>query len=409
MSTRYPGGFINRSAPVIVGPVDGEGGSAPGVWTLEQASYYTKQGTWPQKVKDRPLYAWGRNTQGQLGINSVSNSFSPVQVGNLTDWKLVSTSTYNSFFVRTNGTVWSCGSNGFGQLGLGVAGGYRSSPTQIGSLTNWSVISAGASFATSIKTDGTIWSWGANTGGKLGQNIVYTQNKSSPTQIGSLTNWNTISSGDNFVVATKTDGTIWSWGSNSSGELGQNISYTINRSSPVQVGALTTWSNASAGADFAMVTRINGTLWSWGRNAFGQLGQNDVINRSSPVQVGALTDWVVVSAGNSFTLAVKTNNTLWSWGRDLSGVLGQSTVNVNKSSPVQVGSLSTWLKVSAGYNVGAAIKTDGTLWMWGAGFYGQLGQGNQVYRSSPVQVGSLTNWNQTSTGRSSSIFATQKI
>jgi len=145
---------------------------------------------------------------------------------------------------------------------------------------------------------------------------------------------------------------LYSWGGNAQGQLGLND--TINRSSPVQVGALTTWATVSAGSA-AVAVKTDGTLWSWGQNAAGQLGLNDTVLRSSPVQVGALTAWFQVDNGGAHTVAIKTDGTLWSWGQNASGQLGLNDI-VSRSSPVQVGALTTWFQAS-GYYSTLAIKT----------------------------------------------------
>jgi alpha-tubulin suppressor-like RCC1 family protein len=142
-----------------------------------------------------------------------------------------------------------------------------------------------------------------------------------------------------------------------------------------------------------------GELYAWGDNSpFGELGDGTVVDKSSPVQIGALTSWYQVSAGGTHTASIKTDGTMWAWGSNSSGQLGSGTT-VNKSSPVQIGALTNWAQVSAGgANHTASIKTDGTLWVWGQGAYGKLGDGTVVYKSSPVQVGALTNWAQASAG-----------
>lgn len=405
MSTRYPGGFINRSAPVIVGPTNGEGGSAPGVWTLEQASYYTKQGTWPQRVKDRPLFSWGNNGQGQLGQNNLVYKSSPTQIGSLTTWSNISAGWYHSLFVQNNGTLWSCGQNNIGQLGQSDATN-RSSPTQVGALTTWSKISGGSYTSVAIKTDGTLWSWGQNDYGQLGDGTK--TNRSSPVQIGNLTNWSKISSGYLQTFAIKTDGTLWAWGSNSSYQLGLgNAQY---RSSPVQVGNLTTWTAIVTSSSCGIAIQSNGTMWSWGSGYLGQLGLNvpQATFVSSPTQIGALTTWLTIGLGYYDGFAIKTDGTLWSWGYNSFGQLGQNiATSVIRSSPVQVGNLNTWLSVSCGKYHTFAKKSDGTLWSWGRNNSGELGQNNNIYRSSPVQVGPLTNWGSVVGGAGVSLAYTE--
>jgi alpha-tubulin suppressor-like RCC1 family protein len=344
------------------------------------------------------LFSWGQNNSGQLGQNDRVARSSPVQVGALTDWSLVAAGSSFSSAIKTNGTLWSWGNNGYGRLGLDDTT-YRSSPVQVGSLTNWSKVSGGNFFCAAIKTDGTLWSWGVNNQGQLGQNIATAIFRSSPVQVGALTDWAQVSAGSSLCAAIKTNGTLWSWGINESGGLGQNISYNINRSSPVQIGALTDWSQVSTGSYFCAAIKTNGTLWSWGRNNSGRLGINDVYNRSSPVQVGALTNWAQVSAGQNFCVAVKTNGTLWSWGSGANGQLGQNSLT-DFLSPVQVGALTDWSQVSSGFQFCAAIKTTGSIWSWGRNYRGQLGQNTpySVNVSSPVQIGSLSTWLRLSQG-----------
>jgi len=290
--------------------------------------------------------------------------------------------------------LWVCGGNVWGQLGLGDSwiGTYRSSPVQVGVLTTWSKVTGGGTFSLSTKDDGGLWAWGENGYGQAGtgNRVIY----SSPVQIGSLTNWSDINCGNVFSLSLKTDGTIWAWGRNNNGELAQGN--VINKSSPVQIGSLTTWVKIGAGNSSAAAIKTDNTLWTWGRNDDGQLGLGDVdIHRSSPVQVGSLTDWDKISVGVDFMAAIKTDNTLWMWGHNLYGQLGLEDLEF-RSSPVQIGSLTNWDKVVCGAGHTLAVKTDGTLWSWGVNNRGELGQGDLVKRSSPVQVGSLTTWDKLS-------------
>jgi alpha-tubulin suppressor-like RCC1 family protein len=214
-------------------------------------------------------------------------------------------------------------------------------------------------------------------------------------QVGALTTWASVDIGSS-TVAIKTDGTLWAWGPNGYGSLGQGN--TTSTSSPVQVGAGTTWSTAVCGGFGHMhAIKTDGTLWAWGNNNRGQLGLNNLTNISSPVQVGTLTNWLKLSAGTYHNAAIKTDGTMWTWGFNY-GRLGLGNGS-HYSSPKQVGALTTWSNASAGSYGCAAIKTDSTLWTWSAlNGQGDLGQGNTTDRSSPVQVGALTNWTQANMG-----------
>jgi alpha-tubulin suppressor-like RCC1 family protein len=137
-------------------------------------------------------------------------------------------------------------------------------------------------------------------------------------------------------------------------------------------------------------------LWSWGRNNNGQLGLGNTTYYSSPKQIGSLTTWSKISVVGNFAVSLKTDGTMWSWGLNEQGRLGVGDT-ANRSSPIQIGALTTWLSVAAGYNHSVTLKTDSTLWSWGGNNFGQLGLGNTTDRSSPVQIGALTTWSSVDT------------
>jgi len=346
------------------------------------------------------LFSWGSNYGGALGDGTATDRSSPVQIGALTTWATPNTSSFCCIATKSDGTLWSWGYNSNGQLGLGDVVN-RSSPVQIGALTNWDKPSGGTYGSACIKTDGTLWTWGKNNVGQLG--LGNTTNRSSPVQVGALTNWTEINCGGEMMVAIN-NGKLFAWGNNSYGRLG--LGNTTNYSSPVQIGALTTWKKPTAGNEtnngFVLCTKTDGTLWTWGRNNFGQLGLGNTTNYSSPKQIGSLTTWDTPTAGWVSALCTKTDGTLWSWGRNQNGQLGLGNTT-NYSSPKQIGSLTNWLIPTAGKRTSLCIKTDGTLWSWGYNNYGVLGLGNAVPFSSPVQVGALSSWIKVSTDASTSI------
>ena len=365
-----------------------------GKWRLPTVMQAEGAGTWPKRPSE--LWAWGDNAYGCLGLGDLTDRSSPVQVAGAI-WSDVafgggSGSTQPSTLaLKSDGTLWAWGRNNYGQLGQGNTTDY-SSPVQIGALTTWSKIASGdGRVGLAVKTDGTLWAWGRGYGGSLGQGN--TTLYSSPVQVGALTTWLDVSGSYTLSMALKTDGTLWMWGKGENGQLGQGN--TDNHSSPVQVGALTTWSGIAAGGWWTAALKTDGTIWAWGEGASGQLGQGNTTDYSSPVQVGALTTWSKIAAGNGYeegtVLAIKTDGTLWAWGEGSAGQLGDGTT-VDKSSPVQVGALTTWAECSPGYQQSQALKTDGTLWAWGSGTNGTLGLNNTTSYSSPVQVGSLTTW-----------------
>lgn len=248
--------------------------------------------------------------------------------------------------LKTNGTLWAWGYNANGQLGFSPATyGYRVfSPVQVGAATDWTKVFAGTSRSMGLRGTGTLYSWSNhNNYGQLGDGTNATAGKSSPIQIGVATNWTQIHAAENHSLGIRSDGTLWSWGSNNEGQLG------LFNGSPVQIGSATDWAEITLGQDnvFAVGVKTGGSIWSWGLNNLGQLGLNDTATRTSPVQIGALTDWSKVSSGRQYTIAIKTDGSLWSWGEGADGKLASGST-ANRSSPVQVGVFKGWTKVSAG-------------------------------------------------------------
>jgi len=312
---------------------------------------------------DGTLWSWGLNSWGQLGDNSTTNRSSPVQtVSAGTNWKQVAGGLNHTAAIKTDGTLWLWGRNSYyGQLGDNTTT-HRSSPVQtVSGGTNWKLVAGGFYYTAAIKTDGTLWLWGDNFYGQLGDNT--TTHRSSPVQtVSGGTNWKLIACGLEVTAAIKTDGTLWTWGYNLVGALGDNT--TTNRSSPVQtISGGTNWKQVACGFYHTAAIKTDGTLWSWGYNSYGQLGDNTTTSRSSPVQtVSAGTNWKQVAGsvggGGNHTAAIKTDGTLWTWGRNSYGQLGDNNT-INRSSPVQTVSAGTnWKQVACGLLHTAAIRDD---------------------------------------------------
>ena len=357
---------------------------------------------------DGTLWCWGVNNIGQLGDNTTISKSSPVQTIALgTNWKQVSCGSDHTAAVKTDGTLWVWGGNyPNGSLGDNTIIN-KSSPVQAITFgSNWDQVSCSFTLTAAVKTDGTLWCWGSNMFGSLGDNT--TTNRSSPVQtVAYGTDWKQVDCGNGQVASIKTDGTLWTWGYNSNGELGDNT--TIHRSSPVQtIADGITWTDVSAGrctgAIYQAATTTpapSGSLWLWGLNTSGQLGDNTAIAiRSSPVQTIAYgTDWKQIACAYSHTAAIKNDGRLWMWGFNYSGQLGDNTI-IYRSSPVQtIAGGTDWKQVSGGGGHTAAIKTDGTLWVWGENTFGQIGDNTMTNRSSPIQtIAGGINWIQVSCG-----------
>ena len=363
------------------------------------------------QAKAPSLWLWGENNLGELGKNDIINTSSPVQtVSGGTNWKQIKSGYGSVAAIKTDGSLWFWGFNGSGKLGNNSRTNYSSPIQTISAGTNWKQVSTGngslANHTAAIKTDGTLWLWGTGTGGELGRGTLDARvAHSSPVQtISAGTNWKQVATGTNLTGAIKTDGTLWMWGFGGNGELGRGaLDARISHSSPVQtVSTGTNWKQVSLEGQTVGAVKTDGTLWLWGANAYGVLGTNSAAGQSSPVQtVSGGTNWKQVSVGSGHAAAIKTDGTLWMWGNNANGQIGIIST-ISQSSPVQTVSGGTnWKQVSVGgylpyYNT-AAIKIDGTLWVWGGGLEGSLGENVLVQRSSPVQtVSGGTNWKQVS-------------
>lgn len=349
------------------------------------------------------LWVWGNNAYGELGDNTTISKSSPVQtIADASNWIQASAGYGNGSHraaIKTDGTLWVWGRNQVGQLGDNTTT-HRSSPIQTVAFgTNWSQVSCGYRKTLALKTDGTLWGWGLNSNGELGENT--TTNRSSPIQtIAFGNNWTSVSCGQRHSAGIKNDGTLWIWGYNNNGQLGDNT--TTHRSSPIQtVGFGNDWSSVACGYNNTIGIKKNGTLWAWGANLYGQLGDNTIVKKSSPVQTVAFgTNWVKASCqGYSVAIALKADGTLWGWGYNGSGELGNNTIT-NRSSPIQViGTSNAWTTISTNMEVTLAAKKDGTLWVWGYNSVGQLGDNTTVSKSSPVQTVAFgTRWSVAEAG-----------
>ena len=332
---------------------------------------------------DSTLWVWGRNNLGQLGIGNQSDQYLPVVMGTDSNWVFVATGRDFSHGIKSDGTLWGWGSGKYGKLGIG-AGGNRSTPVQAGTDTDWATVSNGGYHALALKDDGTLWSWGRNNFGQLGDGT--TTNHNVPEQVGTDNDWVWISAGEFHNLALKDDGTMWSWGRNTRGQLGSGNNN--NTSVPMQVGTDTDWIEADAGYEHSMARKSNGTIWTWGRNQWGQLGDGTTNDRLVPgIEATSAVDWVEIETGTYFSAARKADGTLWSWGRNNWGQIGDGTLN-NTLVPVQESTLNTeWRASAVGVAHSAGLREDGKIYNWGWNSYGQGGNGSvsgRILNPTPI-------------------------
>lgn len=333
---------------------------------------------------DGTLWAWGNSDNGALGNGSISNDIdTPQQVGSATDWKEVTSGYYNNFAIKDNGTLWAWGTNIFVDIGSSIIFSGYGVPTQIGT-SQWKTSSAGVNHFIGIKSDGTLWAWGKNDNFQLGNGTQI--DSPVPILIDSSTNWKMVSCSLNRNIALKEDGTIWVWGDNYY-PLGITDLYSVVPyiTIPTQVGTDTDWSTVSTGTYMLLAIKTNKTLHGWGTSMQGEYGNGaSIFAASVPTQIGTDTDWESIELQERSSFGIKSNGTLWVSGVNIYGVLGNGTLT-DVFTFTQITTDTDWKNVSSSYVFTAAVKTDGSLCTWGTNFDGCLGDGED-FIWAPYQV-----------------------
>ena len=374
---------------------------------------------------DGTVWAWGANTYGQLGDNSTTERNVPVQAANLEGISAIAAGDGHSLALKSDGTVWAWGLNQYGQLGDNTTIITRRTAEQVQSLSNVAAIAAGGHHNLALKHDGSVWAWGSNSSGQLGNNTT-TGNSgyNLPVQTHNLNSVIAIVAGDSHSYALKSDGTVWAWGAYVGGFFGD--SPATNRILPVQIPTLSgitaistdlalkndgsVWALGScwdglldynisqvslhsimnaiaAGGMHSLAVKNDKTVWAWGANSYGQLGDSTTTDQKTLVQVKNLSDVTAISASNH-SLALKNDGTVWAWGSNYIGQLGDNTT-IDRNIPVQVEGLNNTTAIATGGAHSLALRNDGTIWAWGLNDNGQLGDGTTAYRLTPVQVQAL--------------------
>ncbi|GEM_PF-727460 len=341
--------------------------------------YVTVTGTGFQSGATLKLARSGQDDIVATNVNAASDTgisgwfkLAGAQIG---QWDVVVINLDTQFAVLSNGfnvtagqAIQTTGDNSFGQLGTGAS--LLAAPVLIG---NVAAVAGGAAYSLAVKSDGTVWAWGYNYFGQLGDGTR--TDRATPVRVQNLTGVVEVACGGQHSLARKGDGTVWAWGENLWGQVG--VPGEVYYSAPVGVSGLTGVVAIAAGGLHSLVIKSDGTVWAWGSNDFGQVGDGTTEPRSTPVKVSGLADVVGIAGGTYASLAVKSDGTVWAWG---SGVL----------VPVQVPGLTEVKAVSSGYYHSLARKSDGTVWAWGNNDYGQLGDGTTQAHSTPARVLGLT-------------------
>lgn len=355
---------------------------------------------------DGTLQCWGINTRGAIGDGTTDGELcigvsdkcrlKPVP-SMITNVAQVSVGDSYTCARKMDGTLWCFGNNGYGELGNGTITGpqcngfCRPTPVQVTAVGTVLSVSAAQSHACAVKTDGTVWCWGVNGQGELGDGTLTGQTcgglfcKPTPVQVVNLTSVADVASGYVHSCARKIDGTVWCWGDNNDGQLGDGTSGSPDHPTPVQA-SIANVAEVVVNDGATCARKTDGTLWCWGNNQDGQLGDGTTTGSPTPVQVASLgTKVAQITLGTGFGCALETDGTVWCWGRTGQGQLGRGVTmgsqcgGLCEPSPMQVMGLTDAAQVSAGSDFACARKKSGEIFCWGNRGYGALGEG--TYRA----------------------------
>ena len=331
---------------------------------------------------DGTVLAWG---VGMLGNGAKRKSFVPVQVQGLSQVTAIATRQA----LREDGTVWRWGENRSGDCGDGTNTPIQLIPVQVKDLEGVKAISA----CLALREDGTVWAWGSNCYGQLGNGT--SEDRNVPVQVHNLNGITAISNGGYiYSLALREDGTVWVWGKNDCCQLGDGTDNYDNRLVPGQVLGLDDVTAISA-YHHSLALKKNGTVWAWGSNRCGQLGDGTTVVRNTPVQVQGLSEIIDISAGAGHSLALRSDGSVWAWGVNAYGQLGNGMATERDKIttdyppnpiPIQVKNLSGVTAISAGTQHSLALTKDGAIWAWGLNRNGELGDGTFVHKPFPVQT-----------------------
>jgi alpha-tubulin suppressor-like RCC1 family protein len=324
------------------------------------------------------LHCWGENDEGELGNGLPDDSTTPVQVTSLFGMK--SFSTYNQHACSSKaGGVWCWGVNALGQLGDGTTDP-SASPVQVPGFDGILEVTVGGAHSCGLLEDGTVHCWGANGQGQLGIGTLG-GSRTDPTQVVNITEVVSISAGSAHTCAMRADGSVFCWGWNEKGQLGDNMSAT---SRPVRVEGIAPALSLAAGRDHTCVVTQDLEVWCWGDGSSGQLGRGSTASSNVPVEA-TLADAVSVIAGAEHTCAIDSDRRIWCWGANDSAQLGINS-QTQMPTPTMVSTITNVLAAGAGFDHTCATRDDGTAWCWGSNASGQLGNGTNDDALVPVRV-----------------------
>lgn len=378
-----------------MGPVDG---NQTGEWLQISAG----QSHSCAVKKDNSAWCWGSNGSGRLGDGTIANSQTPVEVSGGYSWKYISAGGEHSCGIQIDDSLWCWGNDTNLQLGDGATTGPQTAPVTVSGGGTWKSVSAGGDMTCGIKTDNTGWCWGNDSNGKLG--IGATGASNAPVEIDGASSWKVIrASLSGFSTATcgiKSDDTAWCWGSDFSGTVG-NGAIAGNQESPSPVSGGATWKDIDVGALHACGIQSDNTGWCWGSDSYGEIGNGATTGlQIAPVSINGGHTWKSLRGGASITCGIKSDDTTWCWGYGYSGGIGAGGSTTTADVPTAVSGGHSWAMIDTGAEYNCGISADGALYCWGLGTNGSLGNGDapERYIPNPQAINNSLTWLKISSG-----------
>ncbi len=371
--------------------------AAGGTWKDVKVAQYTSCGL----KTDNSIRCWGSNNFGILGDGTSDRVFTPMPISGNAYWQMIArgVSSFGSATcgIKADNHLWCWGNNQYGMLGDGT---YTTpdQPVEVSGGSVWKKVAVSGNHTCGIMADDTLWCWGGNFSGELGTGGGGT---AVPAAVSGGGTWKEVAAGGNaHSCAIKSNDSLWCWGRNNWGQLGDNSS--TPRVTPVPIAVGETWKQIDTGDSSSSThtcgIKLNDTLWCWGGNASGEVGDGSTTQRLIPAAISGGGAWKQVSAGDSSSCGIKNDGTLWCWGNNASGQGGDGTTTSPRNTPTPISGGGSWKYVSAGANYACGIKSDDTLWCWGSNGVGQLGDGTTIQRLVPTAVSGGGIWVQVVAG-----------